>query len=129
MTPEITFPSSSDRPAKQTIGERAAARLGDVVELGACPELAWITVKTSRSSYDVVVLDGDTGDVMVRGGSHFPEFRRATVTGSLFSGIAVMLRTIAVGLNLEFVIDGASVVTSRVQAISRLHLPVVEGGA
>lgn len=128
MTPEITF-SNSDRPANRTIGERAAARLGDSVELEACPELAWITVKTSRSTYDVVVLDGDTGEVMVRGGRLFPEFRRATITASLFGGIAVMLRTIAVGLNLEFLVDGTSVITSRVQGISRLHLPVVEVGA
>ena len=126
MTPEITSPSSSDRPAYATVGERAAARVGDYVELDSCPELEWITVKTSRSTYDLVVLSGDTGAVMVRGGRLFPEFRRATITGSLFAGIAVKLRTIAVGLNLEFLVDGTSVITSRIQAISRHHLPVGE---
>ena len=44
---------------------------------------------------------------MVRGGSLFPEFRHAIVTASLFGGIAVLPRTIAVGLNLEFLVDGA----------------------
>jgi hypothetical protein len=129
MTPEMTSASSSDRSANATVGERAAARLGDCVELASCPELEWITVKTSRSTYDVVVLSGDTGEVMVRGGSLFPEFRRATITGSLFDGIAIKLRTIAVGLNLEFLIDGTSVITSRIQACSRHHLPVAEGRA
>ena len=128
MRPEIT-PSSADQPAYATIGERAAARLGECVELDSCPELEWITVKTSRSTYDVVVLSGDTGAVMVRGGSLFPEFRRATITGSLFGGIAVKLRTIAVGLNLEFLVDGTSVITSRVRTISRHHPPVIEGRA
>jgi hypothetical protein len=128
MTPEITSHSSSDRPAHATVGERAA-RLGDQVELDSCPESEWITVKTSRSTYDVVVLSGDTGTVMVRGGRLFPEFRRATITGSLLGGIAVKLRTIAVGFNLEFVVDGTSVITSRIRAISRHHLPVVEGRA
>jgi hypothetical protein len=90
MTPEITTPSSHDRPANRTIGERAAERLGDFVELDACPELARITVKTCRSTYDVVVLSGDIGEVMVRGGSLFPEFRHAIVTASLFAGIAVL---------------------------------------
>ena len=119
MTPEITSDSSSDRLAHATVDERAAARLADYVELDSCPELEWITVKTSRSTYDVVVLSGDTGEVMVRGGRLFPDFRRATITGSLFGGIAVKLRTIAVGLNLEFLVDGTSVITSRIQAISR----------
>jgi hypothetical protein len=129
MTAEITSPGSFDGPAHATVGERAAARLGDYVELDSCPELDWITVTTSRSTYDVVVLSGDTGAVMVRGGRLFPKFRRATITGSLFDGIAVKLRTIAVGLNLEFFVDGMSVITSRIQAISRHHLAVAEGRA
>jgi hypothetical protein len=127
MTPEITSPSSPVPPADATVAEVAVGWLGDSVELDTCPELEWITVKTSRNTYDVVVLSGDTGAVAVRGGSLFPEFRCATVTGSLFNGIAVKLRTIAVGLNLEFLVNGTSVTTSRIQAISRRHLPVVEG--
>jgi hypothetical protein len=127
MTPEITSPSSSDRPAYAAVFQRAAERLGDYVELDSCAELEWITVKTSRSTYDIVVLSGDTGAVMVRGGSLFPELCRATITGSLFDSIAVKLRTIAVGLNLEFLVDGMSVITSRIQAISRHHLPFAEG--
>lgn len=129
MTPEITSPSNPDRPTDATIGERTAAPLGDCVELDSCPELEWIVVTTSRSTYDVVVLSGHTGAVMVRGGSLFPEFRRAIITGSLSGGIAVKLRTIAVGLNLEFLVDGKSVITSGVRIISRHHLPVVEGRA
>ena len=127
MTPETTCSSSPDRPA--TIGERAASQLGDYVELDTCSELERIIVKTSRSTYEVVVLSGDTGAVLVRGGNLFPEFRRVTITGSLFGGIAVKLRTIAVGLNLEFLVDDTSVITSRVRAISRHHLPAVEGRA
>jgi hypothetical protein len=41
----------------------------------------------------------------------------------------VKLRTIAVGFNLEFLVDGTSVTTSRVQAVSRDHFHVIEGAA
>jgi len=126
MTSETTSSSSSDRAAYAPIGERSVTCLGDCVELDSCLELDWITVKTSRSTYDVVVLSGDTGAVMVRGGGLFPEFRSATITGSLFDGIAVRLRTIVVGLNLEFLVDGMSVITSRVRAVTRHHLPSVK---
>ena len=77
----------------------------------------------------MIVLSGDSGLVMVRGGDLFPEFRRATITGARLDGVAVKLGTIAVGLRLEFVVDGKPVVTSRVQAISRHHLLVAEGTA
>ena len=106
MAQEITPANSSDRPLHATVVERAAARLGEYIELDSCSDLDWITVKTSRSTYEFVVLSGDTGAVLVRGGSLFPEFRPATITGSLFDGIAVKLRTIAVGLNLEFLVGG-----------------------
>ena len=127
MNPQTT---SGPRPRiHASIDARATARLGDAVRLASCSELEWITVRTRRSSYDVIVLSGDTGEVMVRGGSLFPEFRRATITGSLFDGIAVKLGSICVGLNLEFLVDGISVITSRVRAISRHRLSVAEGHA
>jgi hypothetical protein len=79
--------------------------------------------------YDLVVLSGDTGSVLIRGGDLFPEFHPATITGSLFHGVAIKLGAIAVGLNLEFIVDGRSVVTSPVQGISRHHLSVAQGTA
>lgn len=126
MTSEATSSSSSVRAAYAPIDERSAACLGGGVELDSCLELDWITVKTSRSTYDIVVLSGDTGAVMVRGGGLFPEFRSATITGWLFDGIAVRLRTIVVGLNLEFLVDGMSVITSRIRAVTRHHLRSVK---
>ena len=129
MTPETTSTSGAGSQVQARFAERAAARIGDTLRLDACPELEWITVRTLRSSYDVIVLSGDTGAVMIRGGDFFPEFCRATITGSLFHAVAVRPGAIAVGLNLEFVVDGRSVVTSPVQEIARHHLPVVEGRA
>lgn len=129
MTPDPTS-NSSHSPRIQTPADKgSAAWLGDTLQLDSCPELEWITVKTRRSLYDVVVLSGDSGLVVIRGGDLFPEFRRATITGARLGGVAVKLGAIVVGLRLEFVVDGIPVVTSRVQAISRHHLSVVEGRA
>ena len=129
MTPETTSTSSAGSPVQARLAERAAARIGDTLQLDRCPELEWITVRTLRSVYDVIVLSGDTGTVMIRGGDLFPEFCRATITGSLFHAVAIKPGVIAVGLNLEFVVDGRSIITSPVQDISRHHLPVAEGRA
>ena len=129
MTPEPTSTSRPGSRIQKLFAERAAARIGDTLQLDSCPELEWITVRTLRSVYDVVVLSGDTGAVLIRGGDLLPEFRNATITGSLFHAVAVKPGAIAVGLNLEFMVDGRSVVTSPVQAISRHHLSVPEGRA
>ena len=91
----------------------------DAIHLESCSELEWIAVETRTSLYDVVVLSGKVGDVMVRGGRFFPRLRRATIAGSSFGGTAVKSRTICVGLHLEFCADGTSFVTSRIQAVSR----------
>ena len=100
--------------------DRTADTGDGVVRLASCSELDHVVVRTERSMYDLIVLDGAACDVMVRGGRYFPEFRRAILAGSTFGGSAVKLRTICIGLHLEFNAGGKSVVTSRVQDISRV---------
>ncbi len=94
----------------------------DTIRLGSCPQFQWILVRTHRSVYDVIVLSGDAGEVMIRGGSFFPDFQLATIVGSTFGGSAVRLGSICVGCHLEVHVDGKSFVTSRIEAVS-LSLP------
>ena len=97
------------------------------VRLASCDELDWIVATTGGSVYELIVLSGETGDVMVRGGRFCPEFRRARVVGSLLGASAVKLRTVCVGQPLELQIDGRSFVTSHVKAVSHHRNPAVEG--
>jgi hypothetical protein len=95
----------------------------DGIQLDSCPAFERIVVRTDRSMYDIVVLSGDTGEVMVRGGRFFPEFRRATIAGSIVGHSAVKLGSIYVGFRMELHADGKVFVTSPIQAISRSGLP------
>lgn len=97
------------------------------LHLESCSELEWIVVRTRNSTYDLIVVSGDTGAVMVRGGQLFKEFVAATVVGSIFAGSAVQLRTIRVGCHLELCHDGKTFVTSRVEQVSR-HVTQVSSG-
>lgn len=94
----------------------------DAIQLDTCPEFQWIVVRTRRSVYDIIVLSGDAGEVMVRGGRFFPEFRRAIIAGSTFGGSAVRAGSICAGCHLELEVAGKSFVTSRIEAVS-LGLP------
>jgi hypothetical protein len=99
-------------------GDRVFAEPDESIQLEACLEHEWIAIKTRRSVYDVVVLSGNTGEVMVRGGRFFPEFRRATVTGSIFSA-GVRLGRICVGMHLLLDDGERPVITSLIQTVSR----------
>jgi hypothetical protein len=120
MNPET--PSAADAPpvgAATLLDHLAARPPSGTIRLESCSALDWITVRTLQSAYDVIVLAGGAGDVMIRGGRLFPQFRRARIVGSTFGGSAAKLRSICVGLHLELCVDGKSFVTSRIEAASR----------
>ena len=129
MIPDATFSSPQMLRDRSTFDASIVGPRPDTLQLDSCPELEWITVKTEGSLYDIVVLSRESGAVAVRGGAFLPEFRPASFIGSLSRGIATNLGAIVVGLNLEFVVHGQSIITSPVQAFSRCHLSVVEGRA
>jgi hypothetical protein len=97
----------------------------DDIQLDSCPAFERIVVTTCRSVYDIIVLSGDAGEVMIRGGHFFPEFRRARVAGSTAGGSALKVRSICAGLSMELAVNGKRFVTSRIQTISDrgLHRP------
>jgi hypothetical protein len=92
----------------------------DAVSLDFCVPFEHIAVRTRRTDYEVVVLPGSSGDVLVRGGRFFEEFRRARLAGSTFGGSAIRVKTIEVGCTLELQVDGTRIVTSTIEAVSRV---------
>jgi hypothetical protein len=78
-----------------------------------------IVVTTRGSVYEVTILRGDRGEVLVRGGSHFPEFRQAWFLGSIADDDLLGPRTIGVGLRMRFVCGDVFVLTSPVRSFSR----------
>ena len=65
-------------------GERKRTAMS--IDLGSCAVRETIVVNTRASVYELIVLRGDEGDVLVRGGSHFTEFRRVLFVGSTADG-------------------------------------------
>ena len=89
------------------------------IHLDSCLPFDRIAVRTRRSDYEVVVLPGSAGEVLVRGGRYFTTFQRAALAGSTFGGSAIRLRSIEVGGQLELRVDGQPIVTSTIEAVSR----------
>jgi hypothetical protein len=97
--------------------ERAARQLEETIQLDLCHAFQQILVRTRRSVYEVIVLRGETGEVLVRGGHFFPDFQRARIEGSTAGGTAVKLRSICVGLHMELNVGGKVYFTSTIQAV------------
>ena len=89
------------------------------IHIDSCAARETIVVSTRSSVYELVVLRGAQGLMLVRGGKHFPKFRRALFLGSAADDGSVAPRTIDIGLRMKFVSGNRSVLTSPVQSICR----------
>jgi hypothetical protein len=98
---------------------RALRDSDDVIHLDLCSPFELVVARTRKHVYQLIVLDGAVGDVLVRGGGKFPTFRRVRFAGSTAGGSAIKLNTIDVGLRMEFHLGHRIVITTPVQAVSR----------
>jgi hypothetical protein len=81
------------------------------------PEHGFLTVETEHSRYELTVLCGSTGDVLVRGGQFFPYTTAARLAGSSVGGSLLKLRGIYIGFRMELHAHDRGIITSRVRSI------------
>jgi hypothetical protein len=95
----------------------SSGRWSDGLQIQELDELDAVTVRTRHSVYEMIVLSGDAGQVLVRGGHYFPEFTPARLMGS--SGWGTFLKRLGIyrGLRLEFIVNRRRIVTSAVESV------------
>lgn len=87
------------------------------LQLEQLADLDALQVRTRNSTYEITVVSVDSGDVLVRGGAYFPEFRQARLAGSSLGGSLLKLRGIYVGFRMELHVGQQAIVTSEVHSI------------
>jgi hypothetical protein len=90
------------------------------IQLETIQDMKSLAVRTENSLYEITVICGRTGDVLVRGGTFFPEFTAVRLAGSSLRGSFLKVRGIYPGFNLEIHSGTRLIVTSRVRQISVL---------
>src|SRR5437870_9048838 len=88
------------------------------VQLETIQDMKSLAVHTQNSIYEITVICGRTGDILIRGGHFFPEFTAARLAGSSLGGSFLKLRGVYIGFNLEIHFDQRMIITSRVRKIS-----------
>jgi hypothetical protein len=87
------------------------------VQIDQMEELESLAVRTRNSIYEITILSGRSGEVMVRGGQFFPQFTPARLCGATLGGSFLKMRGIYVGFRIEFNVDGQRIITSPVEAV------------
>src|SRR5262252_8395641 len=88
------------------------------VQLENIQDMETLAVRTENSTYEITVICGRTGEILIRGGRFFPEFTPARLAGSSLGGSFLKLRGIYVGFSLEVHFDKRLIITSRVRNLS-----------
>jgi hypothetical protein len=89
------------------------------IHIDSCAERETLVVTTRSSVYELVILRGERGDVLLSGGRHFTEFQPALFLGSTAEGGSLEPRTLDIGLRMRFIVADGLFVTSAVQSIFR----------
>ncbi len=79
------------------------------VQIEDLPELTTLAVRTANSLYEITILNGRTGEILVRGGKFFPERTPVRLNGSSFGGAILKWRGIYPGMKMEFVLQPGEV--------------------
>jgi hypothetical protein len=97
----------------------SAAQSAASIDIASCAAFERIVAETGSSVYELIVLRGHRGKVLVRGGQHFTTFRPVVFVGSMRPGGAIDRHTLEIGLRMQFWLGDVVIVTSAVQSLSR----------
>jgi len=90
------------------------------VQIDGLQEMEKLFVETANSTYEITVIDGPSGEIMVRGGRYFPELTSARLTGATLGGSFCKMRGIYTGFRMEINANGQRTVTTPVKSIGIL---------
>ena len=91
----------------------------DGVQVDELPPLEAVEVQTRNTRYQIVVVDGRNGEVLVTGGRFFPVATRARVNGCTLGGSCLKWRGVYPGFLMELQVGAEVVITTRVRSVER----------
>ena len=87
------------------------------VQIDDREDMETLAVRTGNSVYEITIIEGRTGEILVRGGKLFPELTPARLAGATLGGSFCKLRGIYVGFRMELNAHGQRFVTTPVESI------------
>jgi len=100
---ETTVTETTSCPKGAILDAWANPEWNDGVQIDQIEELTTLAVQTNNTLYEITVLNGHTGEVLVRGGEFFPVRTPVRLEGSTCGGSILKRGGIYVGLRMEIV--------------------------
>ena len=91
------------------------------IQIDHLGDMQKLAVQTANNLYEIVIISGHEGDVLVRGGKFFPDLTPANLAGATLGGSFCKMRGIYVGFRIEFMADGKRIITSPVETVAVLE--------
>jgi len=90
------------------------------VQIDRMDDMAKLVVRTRNSIYEITIIEGRSGEILVRGGRFFLELTPARLAGATLGGCFCKMRGIYVGFRMEINENRQRTVTSPVVSIATL---------
>ena len=105
-------------PAAADLDHWTNREWNDGVQIDRMADLEGLIVQTRNRTYEITIISGSEGEVLVRGGQYFSQKTAAHLSGASFGGSFLKLRGIYVGLKMEILSNGRRIITSPVLSIA-----------
>jgi hypothetical protein len=90
------------------------------VQVDRTEDMEKLVVQTRNSLYEIIIIDGLRGEILVRGGQFFRELTPAQLAGATLGGSFCKMRGIYAGFRMEINANGKRTVTTPVESIGVL---------
>jgi len=90
------------------------------VQVDQMEDMEKLVVQTRNSLYEITIIEGRSGEILVRGGQFFPELTPARLAGATLGGSFCKMRGIYTGFRMEINANGQRTVTTPVESIGVL---------
>ena len=87
------------------------------VQVDRMDDMGKLVVRTRNTAYEIIVIDGASGEILIRGGRFFPELTPARLAGATLGGSFCKMRGIYPGFCMEINVDDRRTVTSPVESV------------
>lgn len=104
-------------PAAAILNNWCGDRWTNGVQIDLREDMEKLAVRTRNTLYEITIIEGRTGEILIRGGRYFPELTPARLAGATLGGSFCKMRGIYVGFMMELTVQGRRFVTTPVESI------------
>jgi hypothetical protein len=114
---EDTMPEQESIPVGAMLDKWVEDPWSNGVQVDRMDDMDKLVIQTRNSLYEIIIIDGPTGEILVRGGQFFPELTPARLAGATLGGSFCKMHGIYAGFRMEINSNGKRTVTNPVESI------------